>query len=128
MAVSANISSRVLGLAAGGLLGDALGAPFNGVKGGHVRQLAGGPVESFLENSVLFPEKPDRNWLPGLHTCRGQEFLAVLAGPAAGETGQHPLARAAANLRELAGDAEPAAGAVNRRALRQPGRPLRRAL
>ncbi|MCB2155972.1 ADP-ribosylglycohydrolase family protein [bacterium] len=117
---------KTLGLVAGALLGDALGAPFKNVKGGHIQQLAGDWVDDFLADPNVFPDKPDKIVLPGLHTGHGQEFLAVLAGMVDDQSGQHPVARTAANLRDLADTVE--ANHQNVGALRQPGRPLRKAL
>jgi ADP-ribosylglycohydrolase len=119
-------SDRKLGLAAGLLLGDALGAPFQSVKAGHIQQLAGGRVDAFLADPVHSPDKPERNCLPGLHSAVGQVALAVLAGGADDATGRHPLARAAAALVELAGTDEPQPAV--RSALRKPGKPLQHAL
>lgn len=115
-----------MGLVAGYLTGDALGAPFHAVKAGHIQQLAGGRIDGYLANPILFPEKPARNHLPGLHAVTGQEFLAVLAGAADDGTGRSPLARAAAHLLDLAGEDDMGGG--NAGVLRAPGKPLRRAL
>lgn len=117
---------RRLGLAGGFLVGDALGAPFNAVKAGHVRQLVDGWADGFLAKPVLFPDRPDKNALPGLHTVHGQQFLALLSAAGTEETGQHPVARAATSLRELAGTEEARHSCLG--ALRAPGRPLRRAI
>ncbi len=118
---------KKIGLVAGFLAGDALGAPFYAVKAAHIQQLVGGWVDDYLADPILFPDKPNKNVLPGLHSIHGQEFLAVLAARNDQDTGQHPIARAAMLLRELAGDdfdnPHPALGA-----LRAPGKPLRRAL
>ncbi|MBX3728612.1 MAG: ADP-ribosylglycohydrolase family protein [Candidatus Sumerlaeia bacterium] len=117
---------KAFGLVAGLLVGDALGAPFQAVKAGHIQQLLGGRAEGFAREAVLFPERPEKNRLPGLHTVLGQEFLAVLAGASDDGSGRSPLARAAAQLAELAGDEE--AGPSTQGAMRAPGRPLRRAV
>lgn len=117
---------RAQGLLIGLLLGDALGAPLQKLKAGHIQQLAGGRVEGFLANPVLQPDKPHRARLAGLHTGLGQAAMAIAAGAEDDGGGQDPLARAAGLLRELAGDQPP----IHRfhGALRDPGGPLRRAL
>jgi ADP-ribosylglycohydrolase len=117
---------KALGLVAGLLVGDALGAPFQAVKAGHIQQLLGGRAEGYLREAVLFPDRPEKNRLPGLHSVLGQEFLAVLAGAEDDGSGRSVLARTAGHLVELAGDEE--AGASTLGALRTPGRPLRRAV
>ncbi|MDK2971112.1 MAG: hypothetical protein PWP23_867 [Candidatus Sumerlaeota bacterium] len=118
------ISNKRIGIVLGFLIGDSLGAPFRAVKGGHIYQLVGDRVDGYLADPVLFPERPEKNYLPGLHTILGQELLAVLAGAADDGTGRPPLARAGALLADLAG--EGAEGPSTLGALRQPGRPLRR--
>lgn len=119
-------TQRRLGLVAGFLAGEALGAPFGGVKGGHIRQLAGGWVDGFLAQPILFPDRPDKNHLPGLHSIAGQEFLAVLASGGDDASGRQVAARAAAHLRDLAGEGDEHTAALG--ALRASGRPLRRAI
>src|SRR5690606_24767575 len=116
---------KLKGAVAGFLLGDSLGAPFGGVKGGHIRQLAGGWVDDYLKDPVLFPDRPEKNHLAGVHTIAGQQFLAVLAGASEDNSGQHPAARCASRLRELA-EGEETPSALG--ALRAPGKPLRRAI
>jgi ADP-ribosylglycohydrolase len=119
-------SSRRLGLVAGTLVGCALGAPFAHVKGAHIAQLLDGArAEGYLGNPVIFPDRPDKNTLPGLHAIHAQEFLAILSAAHDDESGRQPLARAAARLRELAGDDMDAESSG---ALRHPGRPLKRSL
>jgi ADP-ribosylglycohydrolase len=62
----------MLGLA----IGDALGAPLEGMKAGHIRQLFG-EVTDYLDTISAFPDKPTR-WLPrGLYTDDTQQALAV---------------------------------------------------
>lgn len=107
------------------LVGDALGAPFNGLKSGHIQQLIGNRAEGFLKNPKIQPGRPERNVLPGLHCSQGQRLLASLAALAPDSAGREPAARVGALLTDLAGDAEEAHGRLG--ALRQPGRPLRRA-
>jgi len=119
-----NASDRVLGFVAGFLVGDALGRPFVGLKGGHIQQLAGARIEGWLADPVLQPDRPDRNCVRGLHSCAGQEFLAALAALfVADDAGRAHAAVCAAHLRDLHG-AE--AGAPS--SLRRPGKPLLRAL
>jgi len=90
------------GLLFGALIGDALGAPFNGVKSGHIGQLCDGWVEGYLEDSVLFPDKPLKNVLPGVHTSLGQIFLTLFASQGDDTMGQKPLSQAGSTIRELA--------------------------
>ncbi len=117
-------TSRHQGLLAGVLVGSALGAPFAHVKGAHIAQLLdGNRAEGYLANPVIFPDRPDKNTLPGLHAIHAQEFLAMIAAAHDDESGRMPLARAAAHLRELAGEDTESTGA-----LRHPGRPLKRTL
>lgn len=103
----------------GCLVGDALGAPYIGIRGGHMQQVLGGRVDGYAPNFALFPDRPDQNRLPGLHSACGQQVLAVLAARAAAE--QDIVAGAGRQLQELAG--EHGTGA-----LRHAGRPLRRAI
>ncbi len=117
---------KQLALLAGFLCGDALGRPFNGLKGGHVQQLAGGEVEGWLDNTVLLPEKPDRNCLAGVHSVLGQEFLATLAGLHPDETGRDSIAMWAAFIKDLHGIDDPSGTVTS--AIRRPGKPLLRAL
>ena len=51
-----------LGCLLGLTVGDAMGAPVEGLKAGHIQQLTGG-VEGYLDPVKLFPERPAR-WGP----------------------------------------------------------------
>lgn len=108
------------------LVGDALGRPFNGLKQGHVQQVLGGSPEGFLTTPLLFPDKPGKNVLPGLHSQMGQRLLASMAVKLPDEMGRGALALVGEQLKELAG------GDVEDQdfygSMRNPGRPLRRAL
>jgi len=108
------------------LLGDALGRPFNGLKEGHVAQSVGGAPEGFLDDPVLFPDKPERNMLPGVHSALGQRLLAATAMMGPDDAGREPVARACGLLAELKGGDEDEGFRWG--ALRGAGRPLRRAL
>ena len=110
------------------LVGAALGTPFNGLKHGHVQQLLGNPVEGFLEDGVLFPDKPERNHLPGLHGAVGQQLLAATALAAPEEPERSPVAAVGAGMLELAGDAEDETESEDMGAWRLAGRPIRRAI
>lgn len=63
----------MLGLA----IGDALGAPFEGLKGPHILQLFGGRVEDYVDATIAWREKPRRWRLRGLHTDDTQQALLV---------------------------------------------------
>ncbi len=106
------------------LMGSALGRPVTNLKEGHVLQVWGAPPEGFHPTGVLFPEKPDRNTLPGLHGMAGQELLAALLASHPDSLGRTPVAFAGVALLELAGGAEGEGTGL----LRAPGRPLRRAI
>ncbi len=108
------------------LVGDALGRPFNGMKHGHIQQLLGEPPEGFLTDPILFPDKPNKNCLPGLHSIHGQRLLASLSIAGEDDLGRETVARVGANLLELSGG--PEAEESDYGALRDPGRPLRKAL
>ncbi|MEQ8818961.1 MAG: ADP-ribosylglycohydrolase family protein [Sumerlaeia bacterium] len=120
--------SKTLGLLGGFLIGDAMGAPFNGIKAGHIQQVADGRVDGFIasDKPILFPEKPSQNRYPGLHTAHGQALLAVVAGSVDDQSGQHPVSRTAARLKDLAGDGDAAHHTLG--ALRGLGKPLMRSL
>lgn len=62
----------ILGLA----VGDALGAPVEGLKGGHILQLYGG-LEDYFDSTVAWADKPHRFRLPGLYTDDTQQALAL---------------------------------------------------
>lgn len=59
------------------VIGDALGAPVEGVKEGHIRQLVGA-VHGYVDLCQVVPEKPWRWRRPGLHTDDGQQALLVV--------------------------------------------------
>jgi ADP-ribosylglycohydrolase len=106
------------------LAANALAAPLHGLRGGHIQQLVGTRVDGHLPAAtVLHPDHPDRNRLPGLHGIEGQRLLATLTLAIDDGSGREPHARPPAALLDLAGDDPSGHGA-----LRTPGRPLRRAL
>ncbi len=121
-----SFSDKRLGLLAGFLCGDALGRPFNGLKGGHIQQLAGGDVEDFPADPVLFPKEPERNCLAGVHSVLGQEFLAMVASIHPDETGRDAMAMWATFVKDLHGADDPSGTVAS--SLRRPGHPLSRAL
>ena len=116
-------SGRGRAIIEGLLVGSALGRPANGLRRGHLQQALGGPLTGFLANPAIFPDRPERNMLPGLHGVNGQMVFAALALREADETERSPVARVGARLQEFAGadDAEPGV-------LRAPGGPLRDAI
>ncbi len=114
-------------LLVGALVGDAVGFPFQGLRKGHVQQVAEGRPEGFLADPILFPDKPDKNHLPGLHSSLGQRLLASLAIVREDEMGRDPVARVGAMLLELSGGAEPVDD-HDFGALRALGRPMRNAV
>ncbi|MDX1971739.1 MAG: ADP-ribosylglycohydrolase family protein [Candidatus Sumerlaeia bacterium] len=125
--------SKLRALFLGVLVGDALGAPLNGLKAGHIGQLVpGGWYDEYLqpETAVLQPEKPNRNHLPGLHSALGTAFLAFCGCRTDAVTTQHASARAAKALVDLAANTVPHAEDFPHLTghLRKPGKPLREAL
>jgi ADP-ribosylglycohydrolase len=62
----------MLGLAAG----DAVGAPVEGLKAGHIRQLYG-KVEGHVDPAVAWKKKPHRWRMPGLYSDDTQQALAL---------------------------------------------------
>ena len=62
----------ILGLA----VGDALGAPVEGLKGGHIVQLYGG-VDDYFDPTVAWADRPHRFRLRGLYTDDTQQALAL---------------------------------------------------
>jgi ADP-ribosylglycohydrolase len=62
----------LLGLA----IGNALGAPFEGMKDGHIRQLAG-EVTGYTDSTTLLPDRPGKWRLKGLYTDATQQALAI---------------------------------------------------
>ncbi|MBN1516859.1 ADP-ribosylglycohydrolase family protein [Candidatus Sumerlaeota bacterium] len=71
-----NSLDRHIACLSGLAIGDALGAPFEGMKAGHIRQVAG-EVEGWLDAEELFPDEPRRWRLAGLYTAFTQQALAV---------------------------------------------------
>ncbi|GAB4313110.1 MAG: hypothetical protein Kow0059_04110 [Candidatus Sumerlaeia bacterium] len=67
-----HIIGSLLGLA----IGDALGAPVEGMKAGHIRQVAG-EVTDYLDTRRLWPERPSHWRLKGLYTDDTQQALAL---------------------------------------------------
>ncbi|MFP4382206.1 MAG: ADP-ribosylglycohydrolase family protein [Candidatus Sumerlaeia bacterium] len=60
----------------GQAVGDALGAPVEGLKGGHIQQIFG-ELNYYADPMTAFPDKPSRWRLPGLYTDDTQQALAV---------------------------------------------------
>ena len=102
MELSARYRGAMLGLA----VGDALGAPVESLKAGHIRQLYG-EIVTYVDPAVAWQDKP-RFWrMPGLYSddtqqalaladalvrCRGFDaryFIKLLADLARAETGGH---------------------------------------
>ncbi|MCC6546783.1 ADP-ribosylglycohydrolase family protein [Candidatus Sumerlaeota bacterium] len=104
-------------------LGAALGRPCNGLKRGHLQQLLGAPIEGFLDGRILFPNRPERNVLPGLHGAAGTMVFASLAMCEEDGAGRSPAAQVGARLLELSGEEDQESVVF-----RSPGRPLRDAL
>ncbi len=106
------------------LMGVALGRPVTNLKEGHVRQAWGGPPEGFHPTGVLFPDRPGRNTLPGLHGAAGQELLAAVLASQPEGLGRTPVAFTGAALLELSGGTE----GEDDGEVRAPGRPLLKAI
>lgn len=100
------------------VVGDALGRPFNGLRQGHVRQVLGALPEGHPTTATFFPDRPERNVVPGIHSAGAQRLLAAVALATPDDLARPPAARVGATLMELQ-----EAGA-----LRNPGRPLSRAV
>lgn len=57
-------------------VGDALGAPLEGLKAGHIAQLLG-EAQHYADSTALFPDRPGKWRLPGLYTDDTQQALAI---------------------------------------------------
>jgi len=68
---------RIRGVLWGLAAGDALGAPLEGLKEGHIRQLFG-TVQTYVDLLPALPEKPWRWRRPGLHTDDTQQALLLV--------------------------------------------------
>jgi len=68
--------SKFRGCLIGLALGDALGAPFEGLKAGHIKQICG-EVEGFVEPEIIYKENPFKWRCSGLYTDDTQQALAV---------------------------------------------------
>jgi ADP-ribosyl-[dinitrogen reductase] hydrolase len=62
----------LLGLA----IGNAMGAPFEGMKDGHIRQLAG-EITGYTDSTTFLPDRPGKWRLQGLYTDATQQALAL---------------------------------------------------
>lgn len=109
------------------ILADAFGYPVNGLKGGHITQLAG-TMERILPDGNLFPDRPDRYRHAGLHGAASQHAIAVFSGFAPDAMGRTPVGVVGARLLELAGAGEGSDVSALSGSLRAPGRPLRAAV
>lgn len=107
------------------LYADALAYPVNGLRDGHITQLLGRVTAILEADANVQPEKPERYRRPGLHSCVGQRFLAVLAGTQGDPHGRTPPGAAVGRMLELCGASD---AADDFGAWRIPGRPLQRAL
>ncbi|MCC5875720.1 MAG: ADP-ribosylglycohydrolase family protein [Candidatus Sumerlaeia bacterium] len=108
----------------GALIGAALGTPFSGLKEGHIQQLLEGRAEGFLADGRIYPARPEKNRLPGLHGVATQRLLASLSVGISDEMAREPVAVAGAALIDLAGGME----GEDLGSVRQAGRPLIRAI
>ncbi|NQU42820.1 ADP-ribosylglycohydrolase family protein [bacterium] len=68
--------SRYAGCLLGLAIGDALGAPLEGMKEGHIQQVFG-EVADYVDPVAAFPDRPARWRLKGLYTDDTQQALAV---------------------------------------------------
>ena len=68
--------SRYTGCLLGLAAGDALGAPLEGMKEGHIRQIFG-EVTGFADPIAAFPDRPGKWRLRGLYTDDTQQALAL---------------------------------------------------
>ena len=58
-------------------IGDALGAPVDGLKGPHIRQLFGGQIKDYADARIPWSEKLHRWRLRGLHTGPAQQAFMM---------------------------------------------------
>lgn len=72
MAAIDKITGSLLGLA----IGDALGAPVEGMKAGHILQTAG-EISDYADSRLIWPEKPSHWRQPGLYMAATQQALAI---------------------------------------------------
>lgn len=108
----------------GTMIGASLGTPFSGLKEGHIQQLLEGRADGFLPDGRIYPARPEKNRLPGLHGVATQRLLATLSMGIPDDMGRDPVALAGATLMELAGGME----GEGLGSFRQAGRPLIRAI
>ncbi len=73
MTTTSRIQASLLCLA----IGDALGAPVEGMKQGHIQQVYDGDVTDYVDSSLAQPERPSRWRLKGLHTDDTQQALCI---------------------------------------------------
>ena len=100
---------RILGCLLGMAIGDALGAPLQGMKAGRVVQLFG-RVDDYLDADIAHPGKPGR-WTPkGLHAANTQ--LALALGDALLLTGVESRDEFVENIERLASRGEGPYGAL----------------
>lgn len=57
-------------------VGDAIGAPVEGLKGGHIRQLYG-ELDSYVDSEIAWSKKPHRWRAPGLYSDDTQQAMAL---------------------------------------------------
>jgi ADP-ribosylglycohydrolase len=67
---------RFTGCLIGLAVGDALGAPVEGIKDGHIQQIFG-EVTDYADSIAAFPDRPGKWRLKGLYTDDTQQALAV---------------------------------------------------
>jgi ADP-ribosylglycohydrolase len=72
-----SIADRITGSLLGLAVGDALGAPLESLKDGHILQLFGGEVNDYADSFAAFPDRPGKWRLKGLYTDDTQQALAV---------------------------------------------------
>lgn len=76
MVIEISRLDRFRGAMLGMAVGDALGAPLNGMKPGHMEQVYGG-IAGFVDAELAWKGKPHRWSLRGLYTGATQQALAV---------------------------------------------------
>ena len=74
--ISPSRSARVRGCILGLAVGDAMGVPVIGLKGGRVRQLFG-EIDGFVDGRAAWESRPGRWRLPGLHGSVTQQALTI---------------------------------------------------
>jgi ADP-ribosyl-[dinitrogen reductase] hydrolase len=69
-------NTKIIGSIIGLAVGDALGAPIEGMKAGHIQQVVG-EVNDYIDSRTVWPERPSHWRMKGLYTDDTQQALAL---------------------------------------------------